>query len=130
VITNPDILIDLKKDWEKFKASLDKPALGDENKQRLEFCQNYLRISIEQQKIKSISKELINAAMEKKESSDIGSVLFQHLIVKLFLVSPQGKSLLYDTLRDLGLDQMKAIPDNEAYQLMKKLLMADSISIL
>jgi hypothetical protein len=68
--------------------------------------------------------------MEKKESSDIGSVLFQHLIVKLFLVSPQGKSLLYDTLRDLGLDQMKAIPDNEAYQLMKKLLMADSISIL
>jgi hypothetical protein len=89
-----------------------------------------LRISIEQQKIKSISKELINAAMEKKESSDIGSVLFQHLIVKLFLVSPQGKSLLYDTLRDLGLDQMKAIPDNEAYQLMKKLLMADSISIL
>ena len=89
-----------------------------------------MRISIEQQKIKSISKELINAAMEKKESSDIGSVLFQHLIVKLFLVSPQGKSLLYDTLRDLGLDQMKAIPDNEAYQLMKKLLMADSISIL
>ena len=66
VLTNPDILIDLKKDWEKFKASLDKPAGEDENKSRLEFCQNYLRISVDQRKIKSISKELISAAMEKK----------------------------------------------------------------